>query len=317
MNFTTSIKIEKNQNPIDYHSKIVLFGSCFAENIGEKLNYHKFQSQTNPFGILFNPVSIYQIIDRACNLSNFTKNDIFLHQELWHSFEIHSKLSQTNPDFLLNSLNTILQDTHHLLLNASHICITLGTSWVYRENRTNKIVANCHKVPQKEFTKELLSVNQVIESVENTIIEIRKRNKKCSFILTISPVRHLKDGFFENNLSKATLHLAINKLLRIKSLDKLFYFPSYEIMQDELRDYRFYAQDMLHPNALAIEYIWEKFIEVCVCQEVKPIINEIVSIQQALSHKPFNPESKSHQLFIDSIEKRIIKLQEKLPFISF
>ena len=264
MQFTTKIPIQKSNFPIDYDSKIMLLGSCFAENMGEKFEYFKFQTIVNPFGIIFNPVSLEKLIRRSIEKRKFTENDIFFHNDLWHCFEVHSELSNSDKDVFLESLNDLISSTNKKLSDSTHIIITLGTSWVYRlrqaQSDSDGVVANCHKVPQKEFTKELLSIQQIEESIESIISLVHSVNPNCKFIFTVSPVRHIKDGFIENTLSKAHLISAIHKIINHHPLPNI-YFPAYEIMMDELRDYRFYTEDMLHPNQIAIDYIWIKFFE--------------------------------------------------------
>ena len=198
MNFTTVVSISKSKYPIDYQSKIVSFGSCFAENMASKFDYYKFQNSCNPFGILFHPIAIENIISRAINLELFQEKELFFNNERWHNFEVHSDLSNPDKVDLLNEINHLLVTTNKKIKEASHIIITYGTSWVYRNIETNKVVANCHKVPQNNFDKELLSVSDMDKSIQNTINLIEKVNPNCNLIFTISPVRHLKDGFQEN-----------------------------------------------------------------------------------------------------------------------
>ena len=194
----------------------MLLGSCFAENMGKKFDYFKFQATTNPFGIIFNAVSLEKLIRRAVENRTFTENDIFFHNDLWHCYEVHSELSNLDKDAFLESLNDIIRSTNKQLNDSTHIIITLGTSWVYRNIESNEIVANCHKIPQKQFTKELLSINQIEESLQSIISVIHSANPNCNFILTVSPVRHIKDGFTENTLSKAHLIAAIHSILNKK-----------------------------------------------------------------------------------------------------
>ena len=273
MQFTTKIPVQKSTFPIDYDSKVMLLGSCFAENMGKKFDYFKFQATTNPFGIIFNAVSLEKLIRRAVENRTFTENDIFFHNDLWHCYEVHSELSNLDKDAFLESLNDIIRSTNKQLNESTHIIITLGTSWVYRNIETNEIVANCHKVLQKQFTKELLSIHQTEESLQSIISLIHSVNPNCNFIFTVSPVRHIKDGFAENTLSKAHLIAAIHKTIT-NHKSHITYFPSYEIMMDELRDYRFYKEDLIHPNNQAIQYIWEKFGDAYFSDEVKNFINE-------------------------------------------
>lgn len=300
-NFRIQIPIEQYNFPIDYSSEIFSIGSCFAENIAKKFDYFKLKNTANPFGILFQPLAIEKILEKAVKEISFTENDIFFHNELWHSFDVHSEFSQVDKNKLLEKLNQALSETKKALENSTHIIITLGTSWVYRYNQTNEIVANCHKVPQKEFTKELLSVEQITKSLSN-IISLFSDKK---IIFTVSPVRHIKDGFFENNVSKANLFVSINN---INFNGNINYFPSYEIVMDELRDYRFFSEDMLHPNQTAIDYIWERFSENYLSENALEISKEIDSIQKALNHKPFNPNTEQHKKFVEITQKRIEKL---------
>ena len=316
MNFTTKIPIAKSNTPIDYSSRIISLGSCFAENMGEKFDFYKFQNTTNPFGIIFNPASIEKIIDRAVHLNHFTESDLFFHNELWHCYEVHSDLSSYNKeDFLLN-LNQILKETNQQLTDATHIIITYGTSWIYKLKSSNEVVANCHKVPQNQFDKEILSVEDIENSIQNTLDVIQKVNPKCNVVFTISPVRHLKDGFVENQRSKAHLITAVQKIIHYP-LSIIHYFPSFEIMMDELRDYRFYAQDMLHPNAIAIDYIWERFCESTIAGEANPIMQEVESIQKGMAHRPFHPQSISHTKFLQTLSEKAAQLKAQFPFMNF
>jgi lysophospholipase L1-like esterase len=317
MNFTTKIDIPKNPNRIDYNSKIVSLGSCFAENMGGKFQYFKFQNAINPFGIIFNPVSIEKIIHRIVNDLKFTTEDIFFYNERWHCFEVHSDLSDSNQEELLANLNQILEETNKQLQSATHVIITYGTSWVYRSIEKDEIVANCHKVPQKQFVKELLSVKTIEESIENTISFIQSINPNCNFIFTVSPVRHLKDGFVENQRSKSHLITAIHNLLSENSNLQSEYFPSYEIMMDELRDYRFYAEDMLHPSQMAIDYIWERFKESTISETAYSTMEAVESIQKSVQHRPFNPDSESHKKFESKLKEKITKLVAQYSFMKF
>ena len=316
MNFTTKIPITQNANPIDYNSKIVSFGSCFAENMGDKLLYYKFQTQVNPFGIIFNPFSIEKLIERVVLQRYFTKDDIFFFNERWHCYEVHSELSDADAEVVLSKLNRILSDTQKQLQQATHIIITYGTSWVYRHIETNAIVANCHKVPQKQFSKELLSIDSTQKSIQNTVSLIATLNPKCNFIFTVSPVRHLKDGFVENQVSKAHLIAAIYATTNTKQ-QTLNYFPSYEIMMDELRDYRFYADDMMHPSPMAIDYIWERFAATQIDASAITTMELVQTIQKGLAHRPFKPNSESHQKFEANLKEKIATLEAQYSFMKF
>ncbi len=316
MKLQTIISLKPEENQIDYSSKILLLGSCFSENIGAKFEYFKFQNLQNPFGIIFNPVSIEKLVIRAIENKTFSEKDIFEHNGIWKCFEAHSGISGMEKDEFLRNLNTQLQNLREALFSSTNIIFTFGTSWVYRENESWKVVANCHKLPQKNFTKGLLSIEEISKSIQNIFNKISEVNPNAIIINTVSPVRHIKDGFVENSLSKAHLISAIQSM-SLRALSRSHYFPSFEIMMDELRDYRFYAEDMLHPNKTAIEIIWQKFSKVWIASKTEEIQKEIASIQTGLNHRPFNPQSEEHLQFSEKLQQKITNLQERFPHINF
>ncbi|RAJ15206.1 GSCFA domain-containing protein [Olleya aquimaris] len=321
MEFQTEIKLKKQKdNLIDYHSKILLLGSCFSENIGETFQYYKFQNYINPYGVLFHPKAIETLVSNALNGKKYTENDVFLNNEQFYCYDAHSRLSNTTKSLVLHQLNAALQKTNHYLKHATHIVITLGTAWVYRLQDTKQIVANCHKMPQKQFDKELLSVQDVVVSLQSITNQIHQVNPKVNVIFTVSPVRHIKDGFVENTQSKSHLITAIHQFLNNQSsIDKYqsYYFPAFEIMMDQLRDYRFYKEDMIHPNKIAIQYIWERFKQVWISESTEEIIDEVAYVQKGLQHKPFNPNSEAHLNFIEQIKSKQHILSKKFPHIKF
>lgn len=318
MQFTTQIPIAQSNQLIDYNSRVVCLGSCFAVNIGQKFDYFKFRNTTNPFGILFSPSALEKFIGFAVNKKQFTEADIFFHNERWHSFDAHSDLSHPDKDSLLGNLNSAISITYNALQSASHIIITLGTAWVYKYNQTDVLVANCHKVPQKEFTKQLLSVQEIKSGLETIVSLISQINPQAHITFTISPVRHIKDGFVENQWSKSNLISALQEtLLETNSQSSVKYFPSYEIMMDELRDYRFYAEDMIHPNIIAVNYIWERFTQVYITPEAQQTMQQVDSLQKSLQHRPFNPDSAQHRTFLDNLNQKAARLQQQYPHIVF
>ncbi|QQX75347.1 MULTISPECIES: GSCFA domain-containing protein [Aequorivita] len=320
MKLQTEIPLKPEENQIDYSSKILLLGSCFSENIGGKFDYYKFQNLQNPFGVIFNPVSNEKFIVRAIDNVSFSEEDIFQHNEVWKCFESHSELSALDKNEFLENLNSALQKLREALFSSTHIIFTFGTAWVYREIERNEIVANCHKLPQKNFTKELLSIEEISESLQNIYSKISEINPEATIINTVSPVRHIKDGFAENSLSKAHLLSAIHNFKNQQSKTSnqhSHYFPSFEIMMDELRDYRFYAEDMLHPNKTAIEIIWQKFSKVWISSETETLQKEIASIQNGLKHRPLNPESTEHLQFSEKLQQKISSVKKQFPHINF
>lgn len=320
MKLQTQIPLNPEENQIDYSSKILLLGSCFSENIGGKIHYFKFQNLQNPFGVIFNPVSIEKLVVRAIDDNRFSEKDIFQHNGIWKCFDAHSELSSLDKNEYLENLNSALKDLKEALFISTHIIFTYGTSWIYRHIEKDEIVANCHKLPQSNFTKELLSIEEISESLKNIFEKITAINPKVSIITTVSPVRHIKDGFVENSLSKAHLISAIYWFLNLKSSivnRQSTYFPSYEIMMDELRDYRFYSEDMLHPNKTAVEIIWQKFAKVWISSETETLQKEIASIQSGLHHKPFNSHSEEHLQFSKALRHKIEVIEQKHPHILF
>ena len=319
MKLQTIIPVQLTEdNQIDYDSNIVLFGSCFAENLSKKFNFFKFKNSQNPFGINFHPVAIERVINHVIKKKAYNDEDVFFYNEQWHCFESHSKLSCASKQELLVNLNANIEHTYNRLCESSHVIITLGTAWTYRYLEKDIVVSNCHKLPNTLFSKELLSVNEVYQSLQSIVRLIKSINRSTTVIFTVSPVRHLRDGFIENTQSKAHLIAAVHLLLSKNSKDqKTYYFPSYEIMMDELRDYRFYADDMIHPNTLAVSYIWNKFQECWIALNVRKTMKEVKQIQLDLEHKPFNSNSKAHQQFVKQLKSRQEKLQSKFPNILF
>ena len=319
MNFRTQIPTDtlapvSAQSKIDYNSNLLFFGSCFTENIGNQFKFFKFKTVINPFGIIFHPKAIKKSITESINQKEYTNANVFFHNERWHCFDVHSDLSNPSKKVLLQNLNTAVQATHQQLKKATHLIITLGTSWVYRQIESNTLVANCHKIPQKKFLKELLSVDEITASLENSIALVKKVNPTIEFVFTVSPVRHLKDGFTENNLSKAHLISAIHQVINQKN--NTHYFPSFEIMMDDLRDYRFYKSDMIHPNETAINYIWEHFKNTWISKKSYQIMDQIDTIQKGLAHRPFNEASEQHQQFLKKLQSKIelLKSQHNIFF---
>ena len=312
MEFRTKIPIPPGEPEIDHASHILLLGSCFVENIGKKLEYYKFQSLQNPFGILFHPAAIAAFLEDVLQEKAFSETDVFQHNERWHSFSAHSALSRINREELLSELNSAVGKTGAFLKEASHVIITLGTAWGYKLKSSGKTVANCHKVPQREFEKQLLEVDA---ELERCIRIIRQLNPEACIIFTVSPVRHLKDGFVENQQSKARLISAVHKA--VSREERARYFPSYEIMMDELRDYRFYAEDMVHPSQVAVDYIWLRFSETYTTAETRKLMEEVEQIRRRLAHRPFNEDSEAHRKFLAKLQLKREALQEKYPSIRF
>ena len=316
MKLQTPISILAQQPKIDYGSKILFLGSCFSENIGLQFDRFRFQNLQNPLGILFHPFGIEKLLFRATQNDLFTAQDVFCYNETWHCFEAHSRLKSTqSQDDLLLKLNSAIRDTQEYLQNSTHIVITLGTAYIYRHLENDQYVANCHKVPQKCFAKSCVKSEAILTSLKRIMNYCNAIRKDVKVIFTVSPVRHMKDGLVENNYSKAQLITAIHDLL--PTWPQASYFPSYEIMLDELRDYRFYSKDMLHPSSLAIEYIWERFMQTWINPNAFETMKKVDSVQKRLEHKAFNPQSKQHQNFLQKLNQDMEALQNKYGFMRF
>lgn len=302
MNFRSKVKIEESKNKINHLQKISFIGSCFSHNIGDKLTADEFDVSLNPFGILFNPISIAKAIESCVLQTKILASDLINVGEQWLSLDHHSEFNELSENECLKGINNSIEASINYYNDADYLIITFGSAWVYTYNKTGEIVANCHKIPSDEFTKRLLNVTEIVNSFKHTISLLKEYNPSLQILFTISPVRHWKDGIVENNRSKAILHLAIMEILVNHS--QTAYFPSYEIVMDELRDYRFYKSDLLHPNDLAVDYIYEQFSNTFYTSDTKALIERIRRLKSSLSHRPFNPNSESHFQFRESTNQK-------------
>ncbi len=313
MEFRLALTPREFEYKINHNHSLFLAGSCFTEQIGAKLSYHKFKTIDNPHGILFNPISIAHSISAYIQKKMYTSDDLFFENELWGSWDHHTRFSNINKEDCLIKINESQSRAHAFLKTADWLMITLGSSFVY-ELSSSRVVANCHKVPADKFKKRLLSTEAIQSALKKMLDELKEFNPSIKVIFTISPVRHLRDGFIENNRSKANLINAVHEL--VNEASSVFYFPSYELIIDDLRDYRFFAEDMVHPNYAATNYVWEKFIDSSIDEPSKKIMKEIAAINIARNHKPFNPTSKQHQQFLDTYRKKVLQLTEAFPYLD-
>jgi len=306
--FRTELHVTPAPASIALKSRIVTQGSCFSDAIGERLRDSKIGTLVNPFGVIYNPVSIhralsYAIFNEPLPEHTFTKSgDIFV------NFDVHSELSSLRHEDLRKRLTETVGLTHHFLRDAGWLMLTYGTAWVYRRTETGEIVANCHKLPGSLFEKSLLSVTEIVDDFKEFHTQLCRLNPGIRIILTVSPVRHVRDTLEGNSVSKAILRVACDEIMRL--FDNVEYFPAYEIMMDDLRDYRFYADDMLHPTAQAENYIWEKFAERYFSREVMDFLRKWSPIRAALRHRPFHPQSPAHRQFLEDTLKKLQDLGE-------
>ncbi len=315
MDFRTIVKPEKPSFNISYASKIISIGSCFSVNMAQKLSERKFQVVSNPNGITYNPLSISHSLERLLKQQPYTETELFFHQEQWNSYEHHSDFSHAEKLTALNQINTVFTQAHNFLQTADVLLITLGSAYYYQLNETNRVVNNCHKMPDKIFSQKLMSVAEVVESLSEVFQKMKLHHPNIRFILAVSPVRYLKYGAAKNSWSKSILIEACHALS--DKFSEANYFPSYEIMMDDLRDYRFYAADMIHPNEQAIDYIWQQFEQTCMAASAQKIIGSIEKVMQALQHRPRNPQSAAHKNFLAEQLKSINTILAQEPSVDF
>lgn len=314
-NFRTTIQPEPSSNKISYHTPILFLGSCFTENIGSLMLNYKFPAIVNPFGVLYNPSSVRQSLEILLDQRDFNENDLYFYNDQWLSFYHDTEFSNSEKSLCLDKINFSLNNARHLLKNAKYLLITFGTAWVYQFKETENVVSNCHKIPANQFERYKLTVEDIFVQWAKLLNRLEDYNPDLKIIFTVSPVRHWKDGAVQNQLSKSTLILAINHIMKL--FENVEYFPSYEIMMDDLRDYRFYADDMLHPSKVAIDYIWNKFKNTYFEEETEKIIEQVKKLVQAYNHRPFNENSDAHKKFLKSLHGKEKQFEAKYPYINF
>lgn len=315
MKFRTEIEPAPLHEPIEHHRRIITLGSCFADNISAYFERYKFRILSNPFGVLFNPVSILNSIKQGVERKMFCKDDLVEYRGEWHSFYHHSDFSSHDPHTVIQKINTGLQEVYDFLKTADLAIITFGTSYIYKLKSTGETVSNCHRIPESRFIRHRLSMEEIVESLEALIDLLTSFRSEIRFIFTVSPVRHWKDGAVENQLSKSLLITALHRVLENHAHSN--YFPSYELMMDDLRDYRFYAPDLLHPNSIAVDYIWEKFSGSCFSRQCLDAIADVGRLAAAMDHRPRNEESPEHKKFLKKNLVYAEELSKRYDYIDF
>jgi len=314
MDFKLHFSIPASPFVINHQSKIVLMGSCFAQNIGDKLISYKFNSLVNPLGILFNPVSIANAINFIINPGSFQSKFITERNGIFQSWMHHGKIFSNSANSLLQKIENDLHHANNSIAKADVLFITLGSANVYRHNNLHVIVANCHKHPANQFTKVLLSPQEIIHQFGSAILLLKEINPMLKIVFSVSPVKYLKDGLHQNNISKGILHYAINKLCQTHT--NVFYFDAYEIVNDELRDYRFYKEDFAHPTEQAIDYVWQRFSETYFNTETLTLIKALKEINTALYHKPIIANTNEHLAFKNNMLNKVKILQQEYSFLN-
>jgi hypothetical protein len=308
--FRTEINISSSKQKINLQDKILTIGSCFSENIGLKFSETKIPSFANPLGIVYNPLSLFKIIEFCCK-QEYPSEETYLEKEgIFYNFELHSDFSDKDLNLLKNKIEEKIRLTSEFLMKANWIIITLGTAYIFENIKSGSLVNNCHKIPAREFNKKLLTPDQISVAFEFLHRELLTINSEIKVIFTLSPVRHVKETLTGNQISKSTLRIAIHQIL--ENHPDTDYFPAYEIMVDDLRDYRFYEADMIHPNQVAINYIWEKFTQQYFDHETREFLKEWDKMKKAINHKPFHPESLSHQDFLKKTINSLNQFKSKI-----
>jgi hypothetical protein len=313
--FRTVVNVPKSRHKLDYDTRSLWMGSCFTDNIGLHLKDLKFPAEVNPFGVLYNPESIRNSLVILTEKRLFTEKDLHYGNDLWYSFYHHSSYSHPDRDICLQKINDSIEKASGLLKNAAFLFITFGTARVYQLKESGAIVSNNHKLPHDRFRNILLEVDDIVDSYINLIDVLRDFNPGLNLVFTLSPVRHWKDGATGNQVSKSTLMLAMAKLT--KTCNNVSYFPAYEIIMDELRDYRFYGDDMLHINNQGVDYIWKRFMDSFFAPSAFLLAKEIAGIKQGLGHRSFNPNTEKHRLFLRGLLERIDDVEKSLPSVDF
>ncbi len=313
--FLLPIQIQPPEEKIRYPQKILLIGSCFTEHIGQHLSEMKFDLMQNPNGILFDPLSVGNSLISYLKPDMYQGEDLFFLNELWQSWKHHGVFSQTYQEFTLKKINESQQSAHVFLKQANWLIITLGSAFVYSLKEKNLTVANCHRAPANWFTKKLLPVDKMLAVLDETMHRLLEINPQLQIIYTISPVRHIRDGVIENNRSKARLIEVAHQL--VSKFNRTYYFPSYELVIDVLRDYRFYDKDLVHPNYMATQYVLENFMEHYVDPESRSIAEEVRKLQTSLKHRPLHPETEAHRLFLKEQYRKATELTGRYPFLNF
>jgi len=315
MKMMLEIDIKSPDAKIDYSHKIFLIGSCFTEHIGGRLQELKFNVLQNPNGILFDPVSVSKSLVSYVTQKRYSKEDLLYLNELWQSWNLHSMYSGMEMAEVLTNINRSQQQAHDFLKDANWLIVTLGSSFSYRLSESGQSVANCHRAPAQWFNKHLLSIKETTTALTEAIETLQAFNPNLKVIFTISPVRHIRDGVIENNRSKARLLEAVHSI--IDQYNHCYYFPAYELVIDVLRDYRFYDIDLVHPNYAATEFVFDKFKEFFIDEEAIELMEEVRKIVTGFKHKPFQPETQTHQNFLKTYFEKVKQLQQKYPHLDF
>jgi len=314
--FHTIVDVPVFNRKTGYSQKNIFMGSCFTENVGNRMAVLKYIVDINPFGILYNPISVANGLRILMQQREFTTTDLVRADGLWHSFYHHGRFSFHNEKDTLNAINSRIKTSAEFLKEAGFLFITFGTAWIYKYKKTGQPVSNCHKIQAKEFDRVRLSVDEIVAEYRNLFSEIRQLNQAIKIVFTVSPIRHWNDGAIENQRSKAILLLAIDELIHEFGYDFCAYFPAYEIVMDELRDYRFYDEDMIHISDVAVNHIWDKFQKSLIDIESQKIALQVQKVVKALNHKPLHENTPEYVRFLQQMTEEINRLENKYKLLN-
>lgn len=314
MDFRTQLPLSESPFQLHYQDTILAIGSCFAEHIGQRLIDHKFSLRLNPFGILYNPLSLLDALTFLVSEEDIESNDLFQHQDLWHHFSFHSRYSHPDRETALKQMRSSVQETRAIWSGINRVLLTFGTAYAFQERKTGDYVANCHKLAGSAFERVRLQPEDFLFDFLDLLEQWKASRPDLEVLITVSPVRHIRDGLVENQRSKAILILAADALA--ESLDFVHYFPAYELVMDDLRDYRFYAKDLIHPNEMAVDYVWDYFRSACLSPETQKIYKEVEGIVQASRHRPFHTDTAAHRKFCERQLSKIAELEGKYEWLT-
>lgn len=315
MEFRTTLRMGENQGLLLHSDPLVLLGSCFSDNIGAKMRHAMMQATVNPFGTLYNALSIAEAIHRLVAGTPIAGGSLFSQNGVWNSYAFHSRYSLADKQATLDRMNSQIATAHRQLKSCRALVVTLGTAVVYRLKSTGEVVANCHKVPQHEFTRRMAGVDEMVQALNQAVQEFHRFNPEAHVILTVSPIRHIADGLDVNSLSKASLRVAVNEVIS-QHREWMSYFPSYEIMMDDLRDYRFYATDMVHPSEVAVEYIWQAFQATYFDDRSAQAIARCERVDKRLQHRPMSANREVVERFNADTQAVLRNLLKEYPYLE-
>ena len=315
MELFTKITISEPLQRLEHHDPVMFLGSCFATSVGERFVKSKFPSVINPFGVIYNPYSVASALGFLISDDPVPESALVEHDGRWHSFYHHSTFSAETKEACLQKIEEERSGASDFLKSAEWLFLTFGTSWVFEHQQTGLVVSNCHKIPSSQFNRYRLNQDEIVAQYKDLLVKLNVFNPALKIVFTVSPVRHWKDGAHGNQLSKAVLLLAIEQLC--EWFDSASYFPSYEIVMDELRDYRFYASDMLHMNEQTVEYIWQRFSDKWLSRDAHHLVKKVEEVIKAVEHKPFNPDSNTYISFLENVLQKTHDLENRYPHLDF